>query len=116
MLKWPLLVADQQAAAHGIDSCWDTRCWSATNNGDRRRYINIPCPSGQAGIFLVRYSIFKKLLMKHTSPLILILSFLIFSPACHPDQTEWKVYGGSKANTHYSSLKEIDTANVSQLQ
>ena len=32
------------------------------------------------------------------------------------DQSEWKVYGGSKANTHYSSLKEIDTANVSQLQ
>ncbi|MCW3088528.1 MAG: PQQ-binding-like beta-propeller repeat protein [Sediminibacterium sp.] len=28
----------------------------------------------------------------------------------------WEVYGGSRAGTHYSSLKEIDTANVSQLQ
>ncbi len=32
------------------------------------------------------------------------------------EQTEWKVYGGSKANTHYSSLLEIDTANVAQLK
>ncbi|MEQ1796493.1 MAG: PQQ-binding-like beta-propeller repeat protein [Lacibacter sp.] len=28
----------------------------------------------------------------------------------------WEVYGGSKYNTHYSSLTDIDTGNVSQLQ
>lgn len=28
----------------------------------------------------------------------------------------WEVYGGSKNNTHYSSLSEIDTGNVSHLQ
>ncbi|MEO6289035.1 MAG: c-type cytochrome, partial [Ginsengibacter sp.] len=28
----------------------------------------------------------------------------------------WSVYGGNKENTHYSSLKQIDTNNVTQLQ
>lgn len=51
--------------------------------------------------------------MKKIFPLVII----VFS-ACQAskDQSEWKVYGGSKANTHYSTLTEIDTANVSQLE
>ena len=28
----------------------------------------------------------------------------------------WGVYGGNKENNHYSSLKQVDTANVAQLQ
>jgi quinoprotein glucose dehydrogenase len=28
----------------------------------------------------------------------------------------WEIYGGSKENTHYSSLNQIDTNNVSDLQ
>ncbi len=37
--------------------------------------------------------------------------------SCQPDTaTEWRVYGGNKENNHYSSLKEVDTTNVSQLK
>lgn len=36
--------------------------------------------------------------------------------ACQRTPTEWPVYGGNKAGTHYSSLTEIDTTNVAQLQ
>ncbi len=52
----------------------------------------------------------KKLLPLFTGMIVLI--------ACNSqkEQTEWKVYGGSKANTHYSSLREIDTANVAELK
>ncbi|MDB5022336.1 MAG: PQQ-binding-like beta-propeller repeat protein [Mucilaginibacter sp.] len=32
------------------------------------------------------------------------------------ETTSWGVYGGSKKSQHYSSLKQIDTANVRQLQ
>ena len=50
------------------------------------------------------------------NPGILIL-FLIAS--CTPSEkkfTSWENYGGNKENNHYSSLTEIDTNNVSQLQ
>lgn len=40
----------------------------------------------------------------------------LFGCKSNNDTTEWKVYGGNKAATHYSSLTEIDTSNVSQLQ
>lgn len=36
--------------------------------------------------------------------------------ACQSSQTEWKVYGGNKSATHFSSLKQVDTSNVTQLQ
>jgi quinoprotein glucose dehydrogenase len=40
--------------------------------------------------------------------------------SCRPGHDDkysgWSVYGGSKENIHYSSLKNIDTGNVSQLQ
>jgi len=32
------------------------------------------------------------------------------------DDTGWKVYGGSKKSQRYSSLTQIDTSNVKQLQ
>ena len=53
--------------------------------------------------------------MKHT----LLLSFLFFITACRQTEKKyntWNNYGGSKENIHYSSLTEIDTNNVSQLQ
>lgn len=31
-------------------------------------------------------------------------------------ETDWPVYGGSEANTHYSKLNQINTGNVSKLQ
>ena len=30
--------------------------------------------------------------------------------------TEWRVFGGSKENTHYSTLSQIDTSNISNLK
>jgi len=49
----------------------------------------------------------------------LLLSFLFFIASCSQNEKEyntWNNYGGSKENIHYSSLTEIDTSNVSQLQ
>ena len=49
----------------------------------------------------------------------LLLSFLFLITACKQTEkkyTTWNNYGGSKENIHYSSLTEIDTNNVSQLQ
>ena len=51
---------------------------------------------------------------------LLIAIFVLFS-ACSSKNNDggyedWKVFGGTKENTHYSSLKEIDTSNVGQLQ
>lgn len=42
-----------------------------------------------------------------------------FNFACKPQNNsneQWRVYGGSKENTRYSSLSEIDTNNVNLLQ
>jgi quinoprotein glucose dehydrogenase len=44
---------------------------------------------------------------------------LFFVVACSPSErkyTTWENYGGSKDNLHYSSLIQIDTSNVNQLQ
>lgn len=51
----------------------------------------------------------------------LLILFIIVYPfflitSCQTSQTDWPVYGGSKANTHYSSLTEIDTSNVNELK
>ena len=49
----------------------------------------------------------------------LLLSFLFLIVSCNQTEKEyttWNNYGGSKENIHYSSLTEIDTNNVSQLQ
>jgi quinoprotein glucose dehydrogenase len=45
-----------------------------------------------------------------------ILLFVLFS--CHSKKKykDWKVFGGSKENIHYSTLTQIDTGNVTQLQ
>lgn len=54
--------------------------------------------------------------------LLLLLSLSLFvtlSTGCsHPPDphTGWPTYGGGKDNIHYSSLTNIDTNNVSQLQ
>ena len=50
---------------------------------------------------------------------ILLLPFLFFILSCSQTEkkyTTWNNYGGGKENIHYSSLTEIDTSNVSQLQ
>jgi quinoprotein glucose dehydrogenase len=49
------------------------------------------------------------------------LAVLLVLTACKTssdkaDYTTWEAYGGGKENIHYSSLKEIDTGNVSRLQ
>src|SRR6185503_3489906 len=38
------------------------------------------------------------------------------SPTDKTAHTGWEAYGGGKENIHYSSLTEIDTSNVKQLQ
>jgi quinoprotein glucose dehydrogenase len=45
------------------------------------------------------------------------LVLLVFA-SCRQEKQyrDWKVVGGSKENIHYSSLTQIDTSNVSQLQ
>jgi quinoprotein glucose dehydrogenase len=47
-----------------------------------------------------------------------LLIFLIASCTSHPqkDYKDWQVYGGTKESIRYSSLTEIDTSNVNQLQ
>jgi len=54
------------------------------------------------------------------SPRYSLLSFVVLLLACHSRRQEpyssWAVYGGSKDNIHYSSLAQIDTSNVGQLQ
>ncbi|MDQ0108795.1 quinoprotein glucose dehydrogenase [Chitinophaga terrae (ex Kim and Jung 2007)] len=47
---------------------------------------------------------------------ILLLNCILFS--CRPSgntDVDWAVYGGNKAGTRYSSLKEVDTSNVAGL-
>jgi len=53
--------------------------------------------------------------MKLGSALI-ILFFIASCSQSEKKYTTWNNYGGSKDNLHYSSLTEIDTNNVSQLQ
>jgi len=48
-----------------------------------------------------------------------LLAFLSLLTACKQTDKKYatlNIYGGSKENTHYSSLTEIDNNNVSQLQ
>ena len=48
-----------------------------------------------------------------------VLLILVFVVACSQSEkkyTTWENYGGSKDNLHYSSLTQIDTSNVNQLQ
>ncbi len=47
--------------------------------------------------------------------ILLLLMSSCSSTADHRYES-WQVYGGSKENTHYSSLVQIDTSNVNQLQ
>jgi quinoprotein glucose dehydrogenase len=49
-----------------------------------------------------------------------VLLLFVLSAGCHSRSGdpygEWKVAGGTRAATHYSSLAQIDTSNVGQLQ
>ncbi len=44
----------------------------------------------------------------------ILIIFVIISCNNHP--VEWTNYGGNKSNNHYSSLKQIDTNNISSLK
>ena len=48
----------------------------------------------------------------------IICVFVTFSCTTNDEKKyeSWGVYGGNKENNHYSSLKQVDTANVAQLQ
>jgi quinoprotein glucose dehydrogenase len=58
--------------------------------------------------------------MKIISPFVAIASGVLFLASCHSSNEKkyngWEVYGGNKEHNHYSSLTQIDTGNVSQLQ
>ena len=49
-------------------------------------------------------------------PFIFILLFLFSCAGNEKNYSTWENYGGNKENNHYSSLSQIDTNNVSQLQ
>ena len=51
--------------------------------------------------------------------ILLATSLILLCTACRQKSNtynQWDHYGGSKENIHYSSLKQIDTTNVTQLQ
>ncbi|HVM87113.1 MAG TPA: PQQ-binding-like beta-propeller repeat protein [Puia sp.] len=57
--------------------------------------------------------------MKLRCLLFSALSVCLIFIGCNKNEKKyntWRNYGGNKENNHYSSLREIDTANVSQLQ
>src|SRR5579872_7154479 len=53
--------------------------------------------------------------MKKFLPLLIVLSLASCSKKAK-DYSTWRVTGGSKENIRYSSLTQIDTSNVKQLQ
>ncbi|HWZ34543.1 MAG TPA: hypothetical protein VNW51_00205, partial [Mucilaginibacter sp.] len=42
--------------------------------------------------------------------------FVLFSPQTKAQNVDWPIYGGSKKSIRYSALKQINAANVKQLQ
>ncbi|MFN5423304.1 MAG: hypothetical protein ACK5AO_08560, partial [bacterium] len=46
----------------------------------------------------------------------LVFMMIISSCSNKKDRSEWNVTGGSKENIRYSSLSQIDTSNVDQLE
>ncbi|MEO8819978.1 MAG: hypothetical protein ABI374_03985, partial [Ginsengibacter sp.] len=54
-------------------------------------------------------------LLKQTS-VSFIISLCIISCKQTKDYSTWQVYGGNKEANHYSSLNQIDTNNVAQMQ
>ncbi len=55
-------------------------------------------------------------MLKLTKQNWFIPTILLAFASCQSHQTDWTVYGGTKASTHYSPLTQIDTSNVTQLQ
>ena len=59
-------------------------------------------------------------MIKNSSLIILTASFVLIAVSCKYKNDKayetWENYGGNKENIHYSSLKQIDTSNVNQLQ
>ncbi len=49
-------------------------------------------------------------------PVICSLMMIFFSCKQPKDYSSWRVYGGNKEANHYSSLRQIDTSNVSRLK
>lgn len=54
-----------------------------------------------------------RVLISLSSALLLLLSC---TSNDEKNYESWSVYGGNKENNHYSSLKQVDTSNVAQLQ
>lgn len=54
-----------------------------------------------------------RVLISLSSALLLLLSC---TSTDEKNYDSWSVYGGNKENNHYSSLKQVDTSNVAQLQ
>ena len=64
--------------------------------------------------------IIQKIIMKIICSLLSVAIVILFFSSCHFENEKkykgWEVYGGNKENNHYSSLTQIDTGNVAQLQ
>jgi quinoprotein glucose dehydrogenase len=50
------------------------------------------------------------------SPLFILVILISCNAPKAPEYNNWSVYGGNKENNRYSSLTQIDTTNVAQLQ
>lgn len=61
-----------------------------------------------------------KSIERRSAHFLIILSFLFFLSACRSGSersySDWKVTSGSKEGTHYSSLDQIDSSNVTGLK
>ena len=58
----------------------------------------------------------KSLVKSFTSISFIVLIFFSCTQKSSKDYSSWRIYGGNKEANHYSSLTQIDTNNVSQLQ
>ena len=63
---------------------------------------------------LMRKNYRKNLFRK--AAVLLLISFFMVSCKTSKKYNTWQVYGGNKEANHYSSLKQIDTSNVSRLK
>jgi len=59
--------------------------------------------------------------MKHWKTIVALSAYLVFSLSMlysqgPPEHVDWPVYGGNPGSARYSSLKQINQSNVSQLQ
>src|SRR5664279_3019967 len=67
-------------------------------------------------ILPIHHSPFVTLIMKKTITIAALILFISIGCYTKTNYTGWQQYKGSSENIHYSSLTQVDTGNVKQLQ